>query len=261
MSSRSDVLPAALDVLDRADAEVARTRLLAVVQAAGTAHAPEVLTRAVDAHLTSSPGVPAALGNAVPFDFGWDRPASPTEQQVRWERRRLQRWLTLHMNHVTPAAQTLFALATVVGMGLGAGLAFINPPQHATHIWISRGIISLMAGGLGFCGFGLFRSILGPQLRRVKDEGEVAADLPRPALDYLTYPGPRAYVRGLLASGWPEFLTGDVRRLEALFAHEREAALAKQQQARQALQEAEREKERTHRIATLTQALSHLDAS
>jgi hypothetical protein len=245
MTASLHALPQVMDVLDRADAEVAhaaaRTRLLTLAQATGTTHAPAVLARAVDAHLAGP--IPTGAAPSAPFDFGWDRPVDATDQARREARRGWRRLSRLA--HSVPGVVVVF-------LGPIAPMVHFIFTTLAPTTTDAQTIVGLGAVALSFfASMGLTLTCFG-LARHCEAALPFQDELPRDITAYLQHARSRAYVRALLASGLPALTHGDIERLEAIFKEEQ--ALAEKESARLNAARAQ-----IAHIPTLIQALAALD--
>jgi len=216
----SPLLPALLDVLDRADegqVTLDRARLLQAAQALGTTHEPAVLEAAVAAHLADArPRVSAPTG----FTWPWARPANRDEQSQRLAATHMLAELDSH----TPQRRRVEQRFLGTGMGIGGGVGVLGSillslPYLHGGLWLRMFplVLSICFGVCMLVGTLVGRMLFDQRDHRHRQQRGLyqPCDLAlEDAAAYLAIPKARRLIQATLASDLPEILHGDVQVLE-----------------------------------------------
>lgn len=256
MPTSSQLLPAMMSVLDRADETEAlsRERLLASAQALGTAHTEQSLTEAVDWHLAQT--VPAVAPPETPYVFPWKRPTSPSAQVKRIRRYRWSAWWDKAVVKWCFAGLTWLAFTLLIPQAFRWIVLALDPYHSALDV--DFGSVFLGIVGSVLATFFLFYWVEQLAIKH-RYFYPLKGNLNHTAAAYLTYAASRVYLRAMLSSDLPELLVGDAHYLEEIYSRERAAERKKKEiEERQSRQEkivALRQRECETRMATFVEGL------
>jgi hypothetical protein len=250
------LLPAVMDVLDRADASVSRERLLAAAQEVATHHTSETLTAAVDAHLAAS--VPTLAPSPTPFVFPWKRPRTPSERTARLAKS--QKW------------SRIWDRSNRVGVFLGTLVLMGISPAVGTALTFGREVfkaqVTLSMVGCVFLPALLVTSVFMWSIFRAMEHENLQEGSAIDEDACLKYPQTRAYLRAMLSSDCPDLMAGDLHCLSILLSEQvakewaaRAAEAASETAERRAEQAARAPQIRAERQARLTRALLAQDSN
>lgn len=207
MTELTDVL----GVLDQASAARARrVELLAAVARVDSPHSIGELSAAVDIHLESQP-ISAAPSSS--FDFGWDRPKTPADLDIKKTKTKQAKWALRQRNRGMDASPwLLWRLLWGIGGALVLGLivAFGFNPRAGIAVSFLGFVLSLIAGAMANERITNSAAALWAYEPYLPSKADAKV--------LLEVAEAREYLRAVRSSAQPNLLIGDGRRLQELTA-------------------------------------------